>query len=195
MIGFVRGKLFQINEDNVLLDCSGIGYIVNIYPALVSELPPVGENIILYTHLQVLDNEFKLYGFLHNAELNLFKTLLGVSGIGARNALNILGAARPQAFIAAVLSGDEKTLITIPGIGKKTAQRLIFELKDKLGDDFTVSVEPSAPGLGDVVEALEVMGFKRSEIIPVVSDLQKNDRFSGTTEDNIKLVLQILNRR
>lgn len=195
MIGFVRGEIFQINEDNVLLDCNGIGYLVNIYPALAGELPAVGTDIMLYTHLQVLDNEFKLYGFLNHAELNLFKTLLGVSGIGARNALNILGTIKPQVFISAVLNRDEKTLTTVPGIGKKTAQRLIFELKDKLGEVFTVVIEPGAPGLGDVVEALEVMGFRRTEIMPVVSDLQKNNRLGTTTEENIKLVLQILNRR
>ncbi len=195
MIGFVRGKLFQINDDNVWLDCNGICYIVNIYPSLISELPPIGESVILYTHLQVLDNEFKLYGFIDHPELNLFKKLLGVSGIGARNALNVLGTVKPDTFLSAVLSQDEKTLTAIPGIGKKTAQRLIFELKDKLGDTFRADVEAGAPQLGDVIEALEVMGFKRNEIIPVVSDLQKNNRLHGTTEENIKLVLQILSRR
>jgi len=195
MIGFVRGKLFQISDDSVWLDCNGIGYIVNIYPSLIGELPPIGETVMLYTHLQVLDNEYKLYGFIDHSELSLFKKLLGVSGIGARNALNVLDTVKPEAFLSAVLSQDEKTLTAIPGIGKKTAQRLIFELKDKLGDTFKVDIEAGAPQLGDVIEALEVMGFKRNEIIPVVSDLQKNNRLHGTTEENIKLVLQILSRR
>ncbi|HNX28585.1 MAG TPA: Holliday junction branch migration protein RuvA [Syntrophomonadaceae bacterium] len=193
MIGFIKGVLFQIDEDNVLVDCNGLGYIVNIYPALIGELPPIGQPVMLYTHLQVLDNEYKLYGFINNSELNLFKTLLGVSGIGARNALNILGTVKPEAFLSAVMSQDEKTLTAIPGIGKKTAQRLIFELKDKLGETLP-ALEAVAPQLGDVIEALEVMGFKRNEIVPVVSDLHKNNRLKGTTEENIKLVLQILSR-
>lgn len=193
MIGFIKGSLFQAGEDYVTVDCSGIGYIVNIHPSLINELPPVGQAVLLYTHLQVLDNEYKLYGFLHHSELNLFKTLLGVSGIGARNALNILGAVKPEAFFSAVMSQDEKTLTAIPGIGKKTAQRLIFELKDKLGE--TVPwLDAGQPPLGDVIEALEVMGFRRNEVLPVIAGLQKNRLLKSSSQENIKLVLQILHR-
>ena len=194
MIGFIKGSLFEAGEDNVLVDCNGIGYIVNIHPSLLNELPVIGQSVFFYTHLQVLDNDYRLYGFLRRLEINLFKTLLGVSGIGARNALNILGAIKPEAFLQAVINQDEKTLTTIPGIGKKTAQRLIFELKDKLGETVPM-LESGAPQLGDVIEALEVMGFKSNEILPVISDLHKNGLLKTTTEENIKLVLQILNRR
>ena len=194
MIGFIKGSLFEAGEDYVLVDCNGIGYIVNIHPSLLNELPDIGKSVFFYTHLQVLDNDYRLYGFLRRLDINLFKTLLGVSGIGARNALNILGAIKPEAFLQAVINQDEKTLTAIPGIGKKTAQRLIFELKDKLGDTVPM-LESGAPQLGDVIEALEVMGFKSNEILPVISDLHKNGLLKTTTEENIKLVLQILNRR
>lgn len=193
MIGFIKGTLFEAGDDYVLVDCNGIGYLVNTHPNLIKDLPFTGQSLFLYTHLQVLDNDFKLYGFLNKSELSLFKILLNVSGIGARNALNVLGTIKPEAFFSAVLSQDEKTLTAIPGIGKKTAQRLIFELKDKL-DSALQWADADSSLLGDVVEALEVMGFRRNEVLPVITDLQKNSLLKSTTEENIKLVLQILSR-
>ncbi|NLB52249.1 MAG: Holliday junction branch migration protein RuvA [Syntrophomonadaceae bacterium] len=194
MIGFIKGTLFEVGEDFVLVDCNSIGYLINIYPSLVNDLPMNGQDVFLYTHLQVLDNDFKLYGFLQKSELDLFKMLLGVSGIGTRNALNILGTVRPEVFLSAVTSQDIKVLTTIPGIGKKTAERLIFELKGKLGDAF-IGFGTELSQSGEVIEALEVMGFRRNEIIPVLNDLQKKNLLKSTTEENIKLVLQIINRR
>lgn len=194
MIAFIKGSLFEAGEDYAMVDCNGVGYLVNIHPSFINDLPAAGQPVFLFTHLQVLDNDFKLYGFLQRSELQLFKILLGVSGIGARNAMNILGTVKPEAFFAAVMNRDVKVLTTIPGVGKKTAERLIFELKDKLGETVPVFAAEISRS-GEVIEALEVMGFGRNEILPVLNDLQKENLLKNTTEENIKLVLKIINRR
>ena len=134
MISFLRGTLVQARQDAIIIEVSGIGYEIGVHSRACSMLPPVGSPLVVYTYLQVLDNDLKLYGFLNQEELELFKLLLGVSGLGAKSSLNILAALKPDEFCQTVISADEKRLQGVPGIGKKTAQRLVFELKDKLGE-------------------------------------------------------------
>src|SRR6056297_1325920 len=117
MISFIRGYLFAYDEDFILIDVNGVGYEIQVHSRAFSSLPSMGEQAMVYTYLQVLDNEMKLYGFLDREELNLFKLLLTVSGIGARGAMNILGNIEPSEFYQAVASGDEKRLLSAPGIG------------------------------------------------------------------------------
>lgn len=191
MISFLRGILFQQYQDSIVIEVNGVGYEVQVHNRSLSLLPPPGEYIFVHTYLQVLDNEFKLYGFISREELDLFKTLLGVSGIGARAALNILAAMEPTAFYQAIASGDEKKLVGIPGIGKKTAQRLLFELKDKIGQQVTVLAQNANDHvLGDVLEALESLGYNRSEVFPLFMDLKEHGQLSDRVEDNIKKILQ-----
>ncbi len=192
MIAFLRGQLFQRLQDSVIIEVGGLGYEVQVHNRLSAQLPPVGGQLLLHTYLQVMENEFKLFGFISRNELDVFKLLLSVSGIGARVALNILGSLEPEALFQAIASGDEKTLVTIPGIGKKTAQRLIFELKDKIGQyEGTLT---SAPGentvLTEVMEALEVLGYSRSEIFPLLMEMQAQGQMAERVEDNIKKVLK-----
>jgi len=174
------------------VEVSGIGYEVQIHSRTLSMLPAVGSPVLVHTHLQVLDNDFKLYGFLNREELDLFKLLLGVSGIGARGALSILSAMKPHDFYQSIASNDEKRLLTVPGIGKKTAQRLVFELKERIGKQ-----QGMASTLGedeniweDLLEALETLGYQRSEVFPLIMDMKAHNELGDRVEENIKKVLR-----
>lgn len=192
MISFLRGVLVQCNQESIIVELSGIGYEVQIHNRTLSGLPPVGTPLLVHTYLQVLDNDFKLYGFISREELELFKILLGVSGIGARGALSILSAMKPADFYQAIVSADEKRLLTVPGIGKKTAQRLLFELKDKVGKQQGLSLTASEDGyvLEEILEALEALGYQRSEIFPMIMDMKAHNELGDRVEENIKKVLR-----
>ncbi|MEA1960075.1 MAG: Holliday junction branch migration protein RuvA [Bacillota bacterium] len=193
MISFIRGYLFAYDEDSILLDVNGVGYEIQVHSRAFGSLPSMGEQAMVYTYLQVLDNEMKLYGFMEREELSLFKLLLTVSGIGARGAMNILGSIEPSEFYQAVASGDEKRLLSAPGIGKKTAQRLVFELKDKIGKHTTVSIKSDGGvdrTIEDVLEAMEALGYMRSEVFSVVMELKEHGELTGRVEDNIKTILK-----
>jgi len=193
MISFLRGILVQCNPENMIVEVSGIGYEVQIHSRTLSILPPAGSAIMVNTYLQVLDNDFKLYGFLNREELDLFKLLLGVSGIGARGALNILSAMKPQDFYQSIASNDEKRLLTVPGIGKKTAQRLVFELKERIEkQQGMAALTPGEDGSmwEELLEALEALGYQRSEVYPLIMDMKAHNELSDRVEDNIKKVLR-----
>jgi len=192
MISFLRGLLVQCNQESIIVELSGIGYEVQIHNRALSGLPPVGNSLLVHTYLQVLDNDFKLYGFLSREELELFKILLGVSGIGARGAQSILSAMKPADFYQAIVSADEKRLLTVPGIGKKTAQRLVFELKDKVGKQQGISLAASEDGYfqEEILEALEALGYQRSEIFPIIMDMKAHNELSDRVEENIKKILR-----
>lgn len=194
MIALIQGRLFELGDDSVVIDVGGVGYEILVHARTRSRLPAPGEPVLLFTHLQVLENEFKLYGFLERQELALFKRLLGVSGMGARSALNLLENVEPGQFYRAIASEDEKFLIKIPGVGKKTAQRLIFELKDRLGDQVVLSSAGSSTSgdddPGELLEALEALGYARNEIFPLVMNLQKEGRLPSRLEEKIRTVLQ-----
>ncbi len=192
MISFLRGLLVQCNQDTMLVEVGGIGYEIQIHGRTLPGLPPVGSALVVHTYLQVLDNDFKLYGFLKTEELELFKILLGVSGIGARGALGILSAMKPVDFYQAIVSADEKRLLSVPGIGKKTAQRLVFELKDKVGgrEGIALAASEDTHFMEDILEALEALGYQRSEIFPMIMDMQAHHELGDRVEDNIKKVLR-----
>ena len=192
MIAFMRGLLFAHNEDSILLDLHGTGYEIQVHNRIFSRLPQLGETALIHTYLQVLDNEFKLYGFLDREELDLFKLIMTVSGIGARGAMNILGSIEPAAFYQAIASGDEKRLLSAPGIGKKTAQRLVFELKDKIGKQtsFSLKSDGTDSNVDEVLEALEALGYARSEVFSVIMEMKENGEMAGRVEENIKKVLK-----
>lgn len=192
MIAFLRGQLFQCLQESVIIEVGGLGYEVQVHNRMMAQLPPVGAQLLIHSYLQVMENEFKLFGFLSRNELDLFKLLLSVSGIGSRAALNILGTLQPEAFFQAIASGDEKILVTIPGIGKKTAQRLIFELKDKLGqyEGALISAPSENSVFSEILEALEVLGYSRSEIFPLLMEMQAQGQLAERVEDNIKQVLK-----
>lgn len=191
MIAFVRGILEEAAENGVVVEVQGLAYEINMHRRALGSLPSIGALVKIYTHFQVTENEFKLFGFMNKEEQSLFRLLLTVSGMGARGAMNVLEAMDPDKFYRAVASQDEKLLTTIPGIGKKSAQRLIFELKDKVGPVRTAVAGPEDESwLGDVMEALETLGYQRSEVFPLIMELKSQGKMQERVEDNIKLVLK-----
>lgn len=193
MISCLSGVLFEIGSDFIILDVNGVGFEIVMHQRALTGLSRTGQVIFLYTHLQVLENEFKLYGFMDKEELKLFKKLLGVSGMGAKGAMNVLAFMEPFSFYHAIASADEKILIKIPGIGKKSAGRLIFELQDKIGElGMPDAVNTSGTSVEeDVLQALESLGYGRSEVYPLIMDLKKAGDLANSVEENIKKILRI----
>jgi len=194
MIAFLKGVLFQVMSDAIIVEVGGLGYEVQIHNRMAAQLPAVGGQVLVHSYLQVMENEFKLFGFYNRSELELFKLLLGVSGIGAKASLNILGKLDGDQLCSAIASGDEKSLLSVPGVGKKTAQRLIFELRDKIAKyQGTVFVDREVNhDVEEVLQALESLGYSRSEIFPMVMELQSQGEFADRVEDNIKKILKRL---
>lgn len=191
MIAFVRGNLEEITDNGVIIEAHGIAYEINMHRRAVANLPSKGMPVKVFTHFQVAENEFKLYGFSLKEEQSLFRLLLTVSGMGAKGAMYVLETMDPDKFYRAIASQDEKLLTTIQGIGKKSAQRLIFELKDKVGEArVSASAQGEEPWLGDVLDALEALGYLRSEMFTVIMELRAQGKLSDRVEDNIKLVLK-----
>ena len=171
MITFVRGKLIEALPTRVVIDVNGVGYEALIPLSSFDKLPVLGEDAHLLTHLAVREDAHTLYGFMTAGERELFRLLIGaVSGIGPRIALNVLSGMSVESFSAAVAAGDDKALAQISGIGKKTAQRIVVELKDKVSKTATISAAGAAPAAGaeaqklnDAAMALMALGFKQAE--------------------------------
>ncbi|MEN6390578.1 MAG: Holliday junction branch migration protein RuvA [Syntrophomonas sp.] len=195
MINFVRGQVHSTLNDSLIVDVNGIGYQVFVSAKEMSRIPTAGQAVFLHTYLQILENEWKLYGFTNRTDLELFLRLLTISGLGARSALNILSAMTAEEFYRAIASQDERSLVKIPGIGKKSAQRLLFEMKDKVGDmilgPLAESANAPADQMEDLFQALEVLGYSRSEILPMVMQLREAGEIGERVEDNIKKVLRM----
>ena len=165
MIAQVTGRVAAKNATACVIDVGGIGLRIAMATGALSRLPAVGDDVTVYTHLQVREDDLSLYGFESLEEQDLFEKLIAVSGVGPKVALSVLSALSPAALKDAVLRDDDALIATVPGIGKKTAQRLIIELKDRLGDLGPDSRQ--APGGGvasEASDALASMGFSAAEI-------------------------------
>ena len=172
MIGFLRGQLVAKQPPTVLIDVNGVGYDVDVPMSTFFQLPALGEDVRIFTHLAVREDAHTLYGFASEDERRLFRTLLKVSGIGAKLALGILSGASAEEFVAAVQRGDVAALTRLPGIGKKTAERLVVELRDRLGDFGSASASGqsalkaiAAPvdASSDAISALQALGYKPAD--------------------------------
>lgn len=195
MIGFLRGIVAYLFTDDCLLDVQGVGYRVSVSGMTRAKLRQ-GEPALLFTYLSVREDALQLYGFATQEEYDVFLHLIGVSGIGPRVALGILSSTTLSSLCSAIANQQATVLTKLPGIGKKSAERLILELKDKLAfspseeDDVTFR-ETSAVAEGVVPEAaaaLESLGYASSEIAPVLKQLGKCE----TTEEAIRLALKKL---
>ncbi|MDX1661961.1 MAG: Holliday junction branch migration protein RuvA [Gemmatimonadota bacterium] len=174
MIGALRGTIADKGIEEVLLDVGGVGYRIAIPLSTYEALPGAGEEARLLTHLHVREDELALYGFATERERSLFETLVGVSGIGPRLALQVLSRLSPERFVGAIRSKDLATLKGIPGVGKKTAERMVLELKDKV-DEYAEEIEAGpAPSLNtegeDAVKALVALGIRRTAAERAVSE-------------------------
>ncbi|KAF2329477.1 Holliday junction branch migration protein RuvA [Flavobacterium daemonense] len=193
MIAHLQGKLVEKNPTDVVIDCGGVGYHVNISLHTFS-LIPNADFIKLYTHLQIKEDAHTLYGFAEKSEREIFRMLLSVSGIGANIARTMLSSIEPKQIINAIASGDVGVIQSIKGIGSKTAQRVILDLKEKvlkLYDLDEVSAVQNNTNRDEALSALEVLGFVRKASEKVVEKIVKEDP-EATAETIIKRALKSL---
>ena len=189
MISSLRGRLQSIGAGSAVIDVNGVGYQVFMPTSTLSGLGRLGKEVFLYTNLVVREDSLSLYGFSAEEELELFQILLGVSGIGPRLGLAILSAMSVERVSMAIASRDTDLLKTIPGIGKKMAERLVLELKDKIGVGLMATTGVQlAPENGDVIAALTSLGYSVAEAGQAVASLNSSDKLS--LEEKVRLALQ-----
>ncbi|MCI6991725.1 MAG: Holliday junction branch migration protein RuvA [Clostridiales bacterium] len=180
MFYYVKGKVAHLAPNLAVIDCGGVGYACRTTSYTLSALQ-VGQEGTLYTHLNVREDAMDLYGFATENERSCFQMLIAISGVGPKAALSILSAANPEGLATAIITGNEKTLMVAPGIGKKTAQRIILELKDKLAKGQLPTAEESYGGTGitvipqdkvsEATAALAVLGYQPAEITTALKGL------------------------
>ncbi|ESU29527.1 Holliday junction DNA helicase [Flavobacterium limnosediminis JC2902] len=193
MIAHIQGKLVEKTPTEVVIDCNGVGYHINISLHTFSLLPD-SDHLKLFTFLQVKEDAHTLFGFVEKAERELFKLLLSVSGVGASTARTMLSSITPQQIIQAIASGDVATVQSIKGIGAKTAQRIILDLKEKALKIYNLdetSFSQSNTNRDEALSALEVLGFARKPAEKVVDKIVKEDG-NASVETIIKLALKNL---
>lgn len=202
MISYIRGTLAEKNEDSAVVEAHGVGYQIFVPVPVLSELPPLGESVKIYTYFNVREDGMSLFGFLSRQDLAMFKQLIGVNGIGPKSALGILSALRPDVLRMAVASGDAKTISRAPGVGPKTAQRIILDLKDKIrpedvlagGLEESLAVPEEISGVGqagkEAVEALTALGYSAAEAAGAVKKVKITEEM--TAEDVLKGALRHL---
>lgn len=197
MFSYIKGTLEVKTLNYIVIDVNGVGFKIFMSESAIQRLDETGKNIKIYTHMQVREDDISLYGFITNEELRMFELLLSVSGVGAKSAINMLSSITPSKFALAVISNDVKTLTKIPGIGTKSAQRIILELKDKLKTEESITkdnveIENSIiedNKLEEAIQALKVLGYTRQEIEKV---MQKIDVTNLSIEDIIRKALGYL---
>jgi holliday junction DNA helicase RuvA len=190
MIGRLSGTLVEKNPPQILLDVRGVAYEVDVPMSTFYNLPNLGEALTLFTHLVVREDAHLLFGFGSETERRAFRQLIKISGIGARTALSVLSGLSVAELAQAVTMQDSGRLTRIPGIGKKTAERLLLELKDKLGAEVTtgVGVHRPAPVASDVMNALISLGYSDKEAAHAVKQLPEG----VAVTDGIKQALKLL---
>ena len=198
MIAYVKGKLDTKTNTFVVIDVQGIGYKIFMSAKSIESLGEIGQEVKVYTHYYVREDNISLYGFSSNEELRMFELLISVSGVGAKSAIAMLSEITPSSFALAVITDDISKLVKIPGIGKKTAARIILELKDKLKtetaieqtEEVNVQIEKENDS-NEAIAALQVLGYTRKEIEKV---FEKIDIKKLELEEIIKQALKYLAR-
>lgn len=194
MIGSLRGEVIAKNEESVLLEVGGVGFVV-LAPHTLLDVLDVGVKAHIFTHLHVREQELTLFGFTNDEELELFRTLLKVQGIGPKVALAILSHVPGETLRQAVASGEAAILTRVPGIGAKKAQQIVFQLKDKIGfeDIFTAATPTLTDSDGEVIAALTALGYS---VVEAQSALQQlPDAVKGDpVEEKIRVALSSLAR-
>ena len=190
MIGRLTGTLVEKNPPQLLLDVQGVAYEVDVPMSTFYQLPAIGERIALFTHLVVREDAHLLFGFGTEHERRAFRQLVKISGVGARTALSVLSGLSVAELAQAVTMQDTGRLTKIPGIGKKTAERLLLELKDKLGIDAAtaVGVHRAPPVMSDVLNALLSLGYNDKEAVAAVKKLPEG----LAVGDGIRQALKVL---
>jgi Holliday junction DNA helicase RuvA len=190
MIGRLTGTLAEKAPPQVLVDVGGVAYELDVPMSTFYNLPTVGERVTLLTHLVVREDAHLLYGFGSNDERTTFRQLIRISGVGPRTALAILSGLSVAELAQAVSRQDSARLVKVPGIGKKTAERLLLELKDKLAPDLQGRSAASSDAQGDIVQALLALGYNEREAAAAMKALPPD----VAVGDGIKLALRALSR-
>lgn len=204
MISYIRGELCDIEEQKAIVDVNGVGYGIYMPQQALSLLPPMGQQVKIHTYLNIREDAMQLFGFLTKEDLNVFRLLIGVNGIGPKAGLNILSCLSPDELRFAVLSGDAKAISVTPGIGKKTAEKLILELKDKLNiedmlehaahggdsEDLASGTDTASNTMqAEAVQALTALGYGSAESLRAV---KKSSPECSSVEDILKEALKFL---
>lgn len=198
MIAYIKGTLERRTESYIIIETGGIGYQIFVSPATLAKLPQTGERVKVFTYFSVKEDGVSLYGFASAEEQEMFHKLLTVSGVGPKGALGFLSQLTPQEIILAIISEDVKTLSKAPGVGRKTAQRVILELKDKFkteealamgGEEMEGIVEVSISGDAkfEAIDAMTALGYSRSEAAKAVNAVVAEGM---STEDILKAALK-----
>lgn len=198
MYAYFKGKIAAKEPDLAIIEVDGIGYNIRISAGTASLLPPVGEEAKLYTYTAVREDAIALYGFLTKDDLDIFKLLIGVNGIGPKGGQSILSVMSPDELRFAILSGDAKMIAKAPGIGAKTAQRIILDMRDKVSLEDTlhtgeeeIRVDPAvSDALREAVEALTALGYGVTEATRAVKAVKDAEQM--TVEDILKASLKHL---
>ena len=200
MIAYLNGILELKFNGYIIIDVMGVGYKVFMSETSINKLGEIGDKVRVYTHYHVREDEISLYGFLNIEELNMFELLISVSGVGAKSALNTLAYIEPSTFALAVVSNDTSKLVKIPGIGAKTAARIVLELKDKLKnqdivknkvDKIESNIE-NKENIEEAITALQVLGYNKKEIEKI---FEKIEDTNISLEELIKKGLKYLSTR
>lgn len=197
MISFINGKIDMVLENSVIVDNNGIGYQIHMSNLTISKLPQKGETVKLYTYMNVKEDNISLYGFISMEEIRAFNMIISVSGIGPKSALGILATITPHHLMLAIITEDVTVLSKAPGIGKKTAQRLILELKDKIKTKDALQNEVTSINTTnninadkqDAIDALVVLGYSYNEALKTILEIADE---GASLEDIIKVALKKL---
>ena len=198
MYAYIKGSLENKGDNYVIVEAGGIGYKIFMPVPAIDKIGEIGDIIKVYTYYHVREDAINLYGFVSDEELKMFELLLSVSGIGAKSALGILAEVSPSNFAMAIITNDVSKLVKIPGIGAKTAQRMILELKDKMKtvqavnkDEAVKSAVIAEESTEEAMAALQMLGYNRKEIEKV---FEKIDTKDAKVEEVIKKALAILGK-
>ena len=193
MIEFISGNLAEKNPNTVIIDANGIGYKVFISLNTYNDLPDINNKIKIMTYFNVTEKNQELFGFNSKIEKEMFEMLISVSGIGPKIAINLLSFVKPNDFKQRIISAEVESLTSLPGIGAKTAKRIIIELKDKLtsSKNNELPIENNSDVDSDAYSALINLGFKSNEVRNTLSKINQNTN-DISTEDKIKKALRIL---
>ena len=190
MIGRIKGTLLEKNPPHILVDCNGVGYDIDVPMSTLYQLPEIGNSVVLHTHHLVREDAQQLFGFATENERETFRTLIKISGVGARTALTILSGMSVTDIALAVSMQDTSRLMTVPGIGKKTAERLLLELKGKFGTDLQSSAGSTSSASSEILQALIALGYSDKEAVSALKQVP-ND---ASVSDGIRLALKTLSK-
>lgn len=199
MIAYVKGILEEVSPDYIVVEADGVGYEILVGNYLISRLPDIHEEVKIITYMDVKEDSMRLFGFLSTQEKTLFKQLLSVSGVGPKGALSILNELGPDGLVSALIAGDSKAISKANGVGSKTAQKVVLELRDKVsleGSIFDLVSSENGKAMvidgavNEAVEALNALGYSNSEALKIVRSIEGAE--SMKTEEIIKAALRRL---